>query len=76
MNAPKYLFVTLMDEPQGLPETGGYATAAYNSGSVTGKIIERVAPILGLPPQFDPPAKPFPLMVKLGAYHANQVDGR
>ena len=76
MNKPKYLFVTLMDEPQGLPETGGYATAAYNSGSVTGKIIERVAPVLGLPPQFDPPAKPFPLMVKLGAYHANMVDGR
>ncbi|GEO99808.1 penicillin-binding protein [Methylobacterium haplocladii] len=76
MDKPKYLFVTLMDEPQGLPETGGYATAAYNSGSVTGKIIERVAPILGLPPQFDPPAKPFPLMVKLGAYHANMVDGR
>ncbi|MCE4222288.1 penicillin-binding protein 2 [Methylobacterium sp. C25] len=76
MNDPKYLFVTLMDEPQGLPETGGYATAAYNSGSVTGKIIERVAPILGLPPQFDPPARPFPLMVKAGAYHANMVDGR
>ncbi|WP_373319181.1 peptidoglycan D,D-transpeptidase FtsI family protein [Methylobacterium gnaphalii] len=76
MNAPKYLFVTLMDEPQGLPETGGYATAAYNSGSVTGKIIERVAPILGLPPQFDPPAKPFPQMVKAGAYHVNMVDGR
>ncbi|WP_284212042.1 peptidoglycan D,D-transpeptidase FtsI family protein [Methylobacterium brachythecii] len=76
MNDPKYLFVTLMDEPQGLPETGGYATAAYNSGSVTGKIIERVAPILGLPPQFDPPARPFPQMVKAGAYHVNMVDGR
>lgn len=76
MNNPKYLFVTIMDEPQGLPESGGYATAAWNSGVVTGRTIERVAPILGLPPQFDPPAKPFPLMVKLGAYHATQVDGR
>ena len=76
MNSPKYLFVTIMDEPQGLPESGGYATAAWNSGVVTGRVIERVAPILGLPPQFDPPVKPFPLMVKLGAYHATQVDGR
>lgn len=76
MNNPKYLFVTIMDEPQGLPESGGYATAAWNSGVVTGRVIERVAPILGLPPQFEPPAKPFPLMVKLGAYHATQVDGR
>ncbi len=76
MNNPKYLFVTIMDEPQGLPESGGYATAAWNSGVVTGRVIERVSPILGLPPQFDPPVKPFPLMVKLGAYHADKVDGR
>jgi cell division protein FtsI (penicillin-binding protein 3) len=75
MDKPKYLFVTIMDEPQGLPESGGYATAAWNSGVVTGKVIERVTPILGLPPYFEPPAKPFPLMVKLGAYHANQLGG-
>ncbi|GJD31547.1 putative peptidoglycan D,D-transpeptidase FtsI [Methylobacterium adhaesivum] len=77
MNKPKYLFVTIMDEPQAVAaESGSYATAAWNSGVVTGRVIERVAPILGLPPQFEPPAKPFPLMVKLGAYHATQVDGR
>ncbi|MDP4024277.1 penicillin-binding protein 2 [Methylobacterium sp. NEAU 140] len=75
MNDPKYLFVTIMDEPQGLPESGGYATAAWNSGVVTGKVIERVAPILGLPPQFEPPVRPFPLMVKLNAYHVNQLGG-
>ncbi len=44
---PKYLFVTLYDEPQGLPETFGFATAAWNAGATTGKIIERVAPLLG-----------------------------
>jgi cell division protein FtsI (penicillin-binding protein 3) len=75
MNDPKYLFITIMDEPQGLPESGGYATAAWNSGVVTGKVIERVAPILGLPPQFEPPVRPFPQMVKLNAYHVNQLGG-
>ncbi|MCJ2066352.1 penicillin-binding protein 2 [Methylobacterium sp. J-088] len=75
MNDPKYLFVTIMDEPQGLPESGGYATAAWNAGVVTGKVIERVAPILGLPPQFEPPVRPFPQMVKLNAYHINQLGG-
>jgi len=50
---PKYLFLTLLDEPQGLPETGGYHTAAYNAGSVAGKIIERTGPCLGFPaPRF------------------------
>ncbi|TNC11770.1 penicillin-binding protein 2 [Methylobacterium terricola] len=77
MDKPKYLFVTIMDEPQAVAaESGTYATAAWNSGVVTGRVIARVAPILGLPPQFEPPAKPFPLMVKLGAYHVNQLDGR
>jgi cell division protein FtsI (penicillin-binding protein 3) len=77
MNKPKYLFVTIMDEPQAVAaESGSYATAAWNSGVVTGRTIARVAPILGLPPQFEPPQNPFPLMVKLGAYHATQVDGR
>ncbi|WP_292531800.1 penicillin-binding protein 2 [Methylocystis sp.] len=68
---PKYLFLTIMDEPQGLPETGGYATAAYNAGQVTGEIIERVGPILGLTPRFEPPHQPFPLLAKLGYGYAN-----
>lgn len=68
---PKYLFLTLMDEPQGLPETAGYRTAAWNSGSVTGKIIERVGPLLGIPPRPDLPVQPFPLLAKLGYNQAN-----
>jgi cell division protein FtsI (penicillin-binding protein 3) len=65
---PKYLFVTVYDEPQGLPETFGFATAAWNAGATTGRVIERVAPLLGLPPRFEPPVSPFPLMTKLGAW--------
>ncbi len=68
MDKPKYLFVTIMDEPQAVPESYGYATAAWNSGVVTGKVIERVAPILGLPPRFEAPQNPFPAMVKAGAW--------
>jgi cell division protein FtsI (penicillin-binding protein 3) len=75
---PKYLILTLMDEPQGLPETAGYRTAAWNSGSVTGKIIERVGPLLGMPPRFEIPPQPFPLLAKLGYGMANipQSGGR
>ncbi len=63
---PRYLFFTLMDEPQGLPETHGYRTAAWNAGAVTGKIIERVATLLNLPPRLDLPTAPFPLLARLG----------
>jgi Cell division protein FtsI/penicillin-binding protein 2 len=68
---PKYLFLTLLDEPQALPETNGYRTAAWNAGPVTGKIIERTGPLLGLPPRTDLPTQPFPLLSKLGYAQAN-----
>ncbi len=63
---PKYLFLTLYDEPQGTTETHGFRTAAWNAGYVTGKIIERVTPILGLPPRETYPDKPFPQVARSG----------
>ena len=68
---PKYLFLTLMDEPQAVPGTFGYHTAAWNSGDVTGKIIERVTPMLNLAPKFELPVMPFPLLAQLGYGFAN-----
>ena len=68
---PKYLFLTLMDEPQAVPGTYGYHTAAWNSGEVTGKIIERVTPLLGIAPQIQLPQLPFPLLARMGYGQAN-----
>jgi cell division protein FtsI (penicillin-binding protein 3) len=65
---PKYVFLTIMDEPSALPETYGFATAGWNAGPVTGNVIERVAPLLGVVPRFEPPTQPFPLMSRLGAW--------
>ncbi|MGV6874434.1 peptidoglycan D,D-transpeptidase FtsI family protein [Pseudochelatococcus sp. B33] len=65
---PKYLFLTVYDEPQATPESYGYATAAWNAGVTTGKIMTRVAPLLGLPPRFEEPVNPFPTMARLGAW--------
>ena len=65
---PKYLFLAIYDEPKGYAESGGYSTAAWNAGITTGRVIERTAPILGLPPRFEPPTAPFPLMARLGAW--------
>jgi cell division protein FtsI (penicillin-binding protein 3) len=65
---PKYVFLTIMDEPQAVEGTHGFSTAGWNAGPITGNIIERVAPLLGVPPRFEPPAQPFPLMSRLGAW--------
>jgi cell division protein FtsI (penicillin-binding protein 3) len=64
---PKYLFLVVYDEPQGTPETHGFATAAWNAGAVTGRVIDRIAPILGIPPRFDQPQLPFPRLAQAGA---------
>ncbi len=73
---PKYLFATVMDDPQATPETHGFTTAAWNSGLVTGQIIERVGPLLGLEPRFKLPELPFPLLAKLGYKQANSPAGK
>ena len=63
---PKYLYLTVLDEPQGISETHGFRTAGWNAGPVTGKIIERTGPLLGVPPRLDLPTQPFPLLARLG----------
>ena len=54
---PHYLVLILLDEPQPLPETHGYATSGWNAAPTAAKVIARVAPMLGLLPRFNlPPA--------------------
>jgi cell division protein FtsI (penicillin-binding protein 3) len=54
---PKYLVLVMLDEPQIIPETHGFATSGWNAVPTAAKIIARVAPLLGLEPRFDlPPA--------------------
>jgi len=53
---PRYLVTILIDEPQGLPETHGFATSGWNAAPTTAKIIARVAPMLGLEPRLDLPS--------------------
>lgn len=49
---PKYLVLVIYDEPQPVPESYGYTTAAWNGGVTTGKVVERIAPLLGVKPRF------------------------
>ena len=50
---PRYQVLIMLDEPQGLPETGGYATSGWNAAPTAGKVIARIAPMLGIEPRFD-----------------------
>ncbi len=52
---PKYLLMVMLDEPQPVPGTHGFATAGWNAGPTAAKVIARVAPLLDLEPRFDLP---------------------
>lgn len=54
---PRYLVLIMLDEPQAIAETHGFATSGWNAVPVAAKVISRVAPLLGVEPRFElPPA--------------------
>ncbi len=54
---PRYQLMIILDEPQALPETYGFATSGWNAAPTAGRVIARIAPMLGIEPRFDlPPA--------------------
>jgi cell division protein FtsI (penicillin-binding protein 3) len=52
---PRYLLLVMLDEPQVIPETHGYATSGWNAAPTAGLIIARIAPLLAITPRFDLP---------------------
>jgi cell division protein FtsI (penicillin-binding protein 3) len=51
MDNPRYVVLVMLDEPKGSAETHGYATAGWNAAPLTGRIVRRVAPMLGVMPR-------------------------
>ncbi len=45
---PTYAVFVTLDEPKAVEGTYGYATAGWNAAPTTGKIIERIGPMLGV----------------------------
>jgi cell division protein FtsI (penicillin-binding protein 3) len=44
----RYLVLVMMDEPHAMPETGGFTTGGAVSAPIAGRIVERIAPFLGV----------------------------
>jgi cell division protein FtsI (penicillin-binding protein 3) len=55
MDNPQYQVLVMLDEPKALPETHGFITSGWNAVPAGGKVIARVAPLLGLEPRFNLP---------------------
>nr|WP_295886206.1 penicillin-binding protein 2 [uncultured Devosia sp.] len=51
LDNPQYAMVIMVDEPKAENAQSG-TTAGWNAGTVTGRIVQRVAPMLGIAPDF------------------------
>jgi len=50
MTAPRYVVMTHLDEPKGIKESYGFATAGWTAAPVVGRVIAQIAPLFGIAP--------------------------
>ena len=50
MERPRYVVVTVLDEPRGTAASSGQRTAAYTAAPIVGELIPRIGPMLGVRP--------------------------
>lgn len=57
-DSPEYVVLIVLDSPKAGADRG--RTAAWNAAPTAGRVIERIAPILGVEPRFDEPVPSSP----------------
>lgn len=57
-DSPEYVVLIVLDSPKAGEDRG--RTAAWNAAPTAGRVIERIAPILGVEPRFDDPVPSSP----------------
>ena len=48
VDTKRYFVLVLLDEPNGTAKSAGYSTGGWVAAPATGRIIERIAPFLGV----------------------------
>ncbi len=49
IHQPRYVVFAMLDEAQGTARTNGYATGGWVAAPIVRRVVERIAPILGVP---------------------------
>ncbi|QQR69745.1 MAG: penicillin-binding protein 2 [Alphaproteobacteria bacterium] len=52
-HAPRYVVFAMLDEPKGIKETAGFATGGWVAAPMAGRVVSRVAPLMGIVPVAD-----------------------
>jgi cell division protein FtsI (penicillin-binding protein 3) len=55
IDQPRYFVLILMDEPHGSAESYGFTTGGWVGAPAAGRVIDRIAPFLGVPRRPDQP---------------------
>ncbi len=50
MDRPRYVIISMLDEPQGPVATSYQRTAAFNAAPIVGRVVPRIGPLLGIVP--------------------------
>lgn len=50
MDRPRYVIISMLDEPQGTVATSYQRTAAFNAAPIIGRVVPRIGPLLGIVP--------------------------
>ncbi|MFQ5764278.1 MAG: peptidoglycan D,D-transpeptidase FtsI family protein [Rhodospirillales bacterium] len=58
IDAPRYVVLVLVDEPKGNERTFNYATGGWVAAPAVGRVIKRMAALIGMPPRRHPGATP------------------
>jgi len=56
---PRYLVLAIVDEPRGTKESHGFATGGWVAAPVVRRVVERMAPLVGIAPS-EPPSPQLP----------------
>jgi cell division protein FtsI (penicillin-binding protein 3) len=60
MNAPRYVILVMVDEPKPNKSSYGFATGGWVAAPAVGRIVQRMAPMLGIEPKPDTPTPTDP----------------
>lgn len=54
ISKPQYAILVMVDEPKGNKSTFGFATGGWVSAPVVSRVVQRMAPLLAMQPNFNP----------------------
>jgi hypothetical protein len=54
MDAPRYVVLAMLDDPKGNRSTYNYATGGWVAAPIVGRLVGRMAPLVGIAPRTAP----------------------